>query len=377
MNIKIFDSTFIIGAIAAFIIQTPLSIATSYVAIFAFVATNSKNINIKKQHFAAGAIIFAGLAPASLTFNHGLTPILYLASTSFSLVAAFELSKRPIDKSLSSIRTVFWLLALFVVIGYILNIDDPEPLGAILPWASTNGLPSYVITIQILYSIVFFLKNDRLPIASTSITLLISIMGIGRGSIIISSLLLAFSIITNTFDPSISLKRKITIGAGAIAAIITVAMTNTTEITDAINETSQYSKLSGGLLDEHRGLIIYDYLNKLDPITLLIGMNYDGTSIVKYYGGNPHNSFIRAHSFYGIFGLLCIFIPLAIVAILPRKTKQRTTTLILISFALIRSSTEPIFFPTPLDLFYFMYATAYVQYSQKIGELKNDKKDHQ
>lgn len=87
-----------------------------------------------------------------------------------------------------------------------------------------------------------------------------------------------------------------------------------------MDEWIEVSKFSGGVLDSHCGNMLVDYLGKLDVWSLLFGMDYSGTSINNIYGGNPHNSYIRIHSYYGFFGLLIVALSPLVIFLTNKKT---------------------------------------------------------
>ena len=115
------------------------------------------------------------------------------------------------------------------------------------------------------------------------------------------------------------------------------------------------TRLNQGFLDPHRARMLADYVQKLDVASLLFGASYADTSILTTYGGNPHSSLIRLHSFYGIFGFLILVIPFGFAMLANKIKKDKFVFLSLVFFVLMRAATDPIFFPSALDLFYYLY----------------------
>lgn len=146
--------------------------------------------------------------------------------------------------------------------------------------------------------------------------------------------------------------------------VVFFVASNIGEIIDGIELMIEGSKFSGGILDEHRGLIISDYINKIDGFRLIFGTDYENTSINDWYGGNPHNSFIRVHSFYGIFGLLFVFFPVIAILISRKNSVQKFVFMVFIILALLRAVSEPIFFPSTLDFFYFLIFFVFFRFSK-------------
>jgi len=93
----------------------------------------------------------------------------------------------------------------------------------------------------------------------------------------------------------------------------------------------------------------------------LIGNSYEDTLINKYYGGNPHNSFLRLHSFYGIFGLITVFLILIFILFRKKMSSDKFVFICLLILIFFRAYTEPILFPSSLDLFFFLSLFIYIK----------------
>ena len=79
--------------------------------------------------------------------------------------------------------------------SFIINMRFMEPFSGLIEGSSTNGIPSYLIVIQAVYSILYYCINRRLPIVSSFFTLAVALIGIGRGSIYISVLIVIISVL--------------------------------------------------------------------------------------------------------------------------------------------------------------------------------------
>jgi hypothetical protein len=238
---------------------------------------------------------------------------------------AYKFSRESIDTVEGALKHLYWIFLFLIAIALFVFRDEPEPLGAILPWVSTNGIPSYLIVVQIALSLAYYLNHDRLPIFSTICTLIVAVYGLGRGSMIVGLLLFFLSVFVNIYIAKSDVYRyqtKKTVVIIMIAVAILI-MLNYDEVIFSLDLWIEGSKFSGGVLDEHRGKIITDYLGKIEGSELLFGTSYENTSITQNYGGNPHNSYIRIHSFYGILGLILVFIPLLMVLFSKREINQK------------------------------------------------------
>lgn len=367
MNKVIYDTFFLSMFLFAFSVQHPATIASTYLLCAIYVLLTHDRLILNANIIFIYAVLSLPCLFAVLNYNHGLTSAFYLFTFPLIIATAKIIFNKPHDHVLLCLRNLYWLFVFAILVGLALNWDDPEPLGAIFPGSSTNGLPSYLIVVQIAYSIAFYLKNSRLPLLSSVATLVVAVFGLGRGSMIIAALILLFSLYINTTLARSKTDRKIILVAISLLSLpFGIFIYNDySELISSAQLLIDGSKFSNGVFDEHRGRIIADYLSKIDGWSLIFGTDYNGTSIVENYGGNPHNSFIRAHSFYGIAGLFYVAMPLFLIAISNRRRDHKYVTLVLIFLSLIRATTEPIFFPSPLDFFYFSYIFLFFNFAQK------------
>jgi hypothetical protein len=132
-----------------------------------------------------------------MSFNHGITPLFYLVLSPFLIAASNAFSKKSLDEVNLILKSVYYILSIIIFLGLLANLDSPEPLGAIIPWVSTNGIPATIIVLQIAYSISYYLKYNRLPLLSAIFTLIIAVFGLGRGSMIVGFAILIFTLIVN------------------------------------------------------------------------------------------------------------------------------------------------------------------------------------
>ena len=366
LNVIIFDSFFICALIISFAFQTPQAIALSIISAVIYSCTGRIQINRTFILFYSSMVSILMLSAFKPSF--GFTPILYLAASPFLFLAAKKFSYRPIGSILNSLRVCYFIFASCIFFQIFNNFSNPSPLESFFKGTSANGISSYLIVFQLAYSLTFFLKLNRLPIFSAFITLIISYFCLGRFSIAMALLIFLFSVLYN-YKKKILLTRK-SYSFYILPALIALFffIYYWSDVYYYFVKLFQYTRFSSGFTDSHRALMIHDYLSKINFMTLLFGADFNNTSILTLYGGNPHNSFIRLHSFYGLAGLIFIFIPIFFLVKSSRLKAQKNIALILIAFALLRSTSEPIFFPSTLDFFYFFYFLVFFQHSEKTKE---------
>ena len=125
-----------------------------------------------------------------------------------------------------------------------------------------------------------------------------------------------------------------------------------------------HTKLSVGLLDTNRLEILEQYWKKIDAASLFLGADYSGTVIEEVYGGNPHIGFIRTHSMFGLPMTVLSLISPVLILVGRKRRPDKIVFFVFVSLGLLRSASEPLFFPTLLDLFYFQWFLIYLKHAQ-------------
>lgn len=227
---------------------------------------------------------------------------------------------------------------------------DNFPLENMIFESSSNGITSYMIILQANYSVFHFLLRRKGSLLTALLTLAICIVGYGRGSILASTFIVVINILSFvSFRHVGSALLRI---LGIVLVIGTIALLYTNDIALYLEANT---KLGGGLYDSARERIIYDYLGKIDAVTLLTGAGYDGTSIVTEFRGNPHNSYVRGHHIFGLpYLLMLAAFPLALLAVRQRWSVKLYGAAMLVT-VLFRASTEPVLFPTVFDFYFFAF----------------------
>lgn len=366
----LYDTAFLSFLLLAFAIQQPVTIAISYGLCGIYALLGLRRLALSRTQIITFFVVVILSSLTVLNLNQGAASVLYLFSLPLAIIAAKVFGNRSHQHVITCLRYTFWLFVVATAAGLVIYWEEAEPLGAIFPGVSTNGLPSYLIVLQIAYSITYYFKHNRLPLWSTVGTLIVAVFGLGRGSIIIAGLILLSSVLINAWTTESRAERKIYLVAGMLAspALVIFLFTYYTEVISYLNVAIEGSKFSGGVIDEHRARMMTDYMQKMDVWSLFFGTSYHGTSIENIYGGNPHNSFIRLHSFYGLAGFLLVFLSFALIFASAKCLKHKTVTLLFIIFSLLRALTEPIFFPSVLDFFYILYLVVFFNFAERRRE---------
>lgn len=302
---------------------------------------------------AVDQLVAAAIVASVLTFGVSVnsfrdeTILLHFAISIISLLTALIFTKLPRAYLRASMFTLVATQALVVAYLAAKGIRG-RPLEAMIPGSSSNVITSNLVALQINYAIAKFLLQRRSTIMTGIVTLVICFVGYGRGSILAALAVLATLILFQLH--SLKQRRGILYVGGVVllcGAIAVVAWQDNI-VESLVNKT----KLASGF-SSPRVLMIQDYLDRMDGVGALVGSTYEGTIIDKRYNGNPHNSFIYAHHFFGLpYLLIVLILPLLLIA---RQRGLRTKAFIaaMTTILYFRAFTQPILFPTPFDLFYY------------------------
>jgi hypothetical protein len=347
--------------LVVFALQQPAMIVGCTIVCLMYVLVKARHacMNIKwAQMFFALTLLFI---PAFLKPYHGLSPVYYALSTIASLATAYWIAKKRPLVLYGAIRTVYWI-SILLISGILYSYwGHPEPFGEVIEGSSTNGIPAYLIVVQIGLSLTTYLVRHRLPLLTPCLTFGVAFFGNGRGSIVVAILIIGGTLLLNLMPGNTSKKARFFY----FVVLTSVAVILSSEGEEILDLVSSYTKLSVGLVDANRLEIWSEYSRKIDAVTLLIGADYSGTIIESTYRNNPHIAYVRTHSFFGLpITLLAMLSPLVIL--FGRSSVEVKIVFFYFTLlAALRAYSEPILFPTLLDIFYFMYFFIFFNYARK------------
>ena len=312
------------------------------------------------QQLLAFTIGCALLLPAFIKSYFGLTPQFYFFSTLAVFFAASALTRHPPRVFMQAFRIIYAVSLLGIAWALYVYWDVPEPLGEVIEGSSTNGIPAYLIVVQIGLSLSTYLVTRRLPVISPMLTVAVAFFGYGRGSLVVGALLVVLSLAFNLWQlrsaPGV---RRYALPLFVVVLVVVVAWNSE----DLVELLFDYTKLGVGLVDVNRLEIWEQYVDKIDVWSLLVGADFSGTVIETARAGNPHISYIRTHAYFGLPAtLLALLSPLA-VFLSGKSWKSKLVFASFLGAAALRAASEPILFPTLLDLFYFSYLFLFFRYA--------------
>lgn len=351
---------FMTALVLGFMLQRPLTIIAGTAMCAAYAYHRREDIPLRASHWRIAAVVALFFLPGFAKPYHGLSPIFYAFATGATFMAAWAAVGRPLAVLLWTFRAMYALAiagiawVLYTWWGY------PEPFGMVIEGSSTNGIPAYLIVLQISLSLCTYLATGRLPLLTPVLTFAVAFFGNGRGSLVVAGLMIALTLLLNVLAPGRGARSNRLLFATAFAAAAWGLMLYGEDLLDLV---TSYTKLSVGLVDTNRLEIWDHYSDKIDGLTLLLGADYAGTVIEYEYLGNPHIAYIRTHSFFGLpLTLLALCSPL-LVLLFRKAWSARIVFLSFIGLAALRAASEPLFFPTLLDFFYFLWFQLYLRHA--------------
>lgn len=325
--------------IGAFLLWSVVNILKEYKL---FIASINKNIFIIIIYLICVSVSLFNFSRNDLIIFHVILVVIYL-------LIAIKMSS---DKLLYyySLKYSFIILQVFVIL-FALNFGFglfpvKVPFDFLIKDSSANGITSYAIFLQVNYSILKYHFKKKIAFKTVILTCVIALMGYGRGSILSAFLILFVSILLNLLT-----KNKTQLALYLILIVFILSFTINNYYDSIFYFIESNTKLTAGLVDNARKQIIFAYMNLMDGLGLLLGVDYGNSVIVTEFRGNPHNSYIRAHHIFGLpYLVFVIFYPFKVLL----QNNNKTTIFFNISLLLIlcfRAFSEPIIFPTLLDIY--------------------------
>lgn len=250
------------------------------------------------------------------------------------------------------------------------NFPKENPIEHIVEGSSANGITSYLVIVLLNFSAISYTYKNKIPLLPIILSLVITFIGYGRSSILSVLLFFVVYIVSQYYTKN---KQKVILflsGFILLGTFLFIKYNKEIMLFYTVN-----TKFAGSALkSHHRERQLADYLNKLDYVTTLTGTDYSNTSIQLIYKNNPHNSFIRAHSIFGLPYLILIFtIPFVLVFFYEKSNHQIFTAAVIV-IILIKAFPEPFLFPSLMDFYLIsiLFVPLFLQRRDKEKSLTNE-----
>ncbi|MDR6786140.1 hypothetical protein ABIE26_004859 [Pedobacter africanus] len=330
----------------------PLYLLLGVTTVYVLIVNYNSFLHLNKSEFPAIIVYFVSIvAMTCVNFIEEPVVAYHLFIGIIVMLTAIIFTRDPVVYYYSSKIT---LIAFHIVVLSYVAFKGLDGFPAIVPFdnivegSSANGITSYAVLLQVNFSVISFLLFRRVSLFTSMTTLIIALLGYGRGSIIASFLILMLNLIT-FYALKSKLKSILYFGFTAILFFLMVGI----YFDEILLFLEANTKLSAGIVDVSRSKIIKEYIEGIDLITLFKGVDYTNTSVLSEFNGNPHNSFIRAHHIFGLpyllfvvlFPFYCIFQKEKVIEIF-----YYGSAVVILFF---RIFSEPIILPTIFDFYFF------------------------
>lgn len=240
----------------------------------------------------------------------------------------------------------FYFLCYILFAFFLINIFnefDPNEIFNV----SRNYISVLLLIVFLLHTLSCF-QNDKNPsVVILIISLILSIWATGRSGIITFSLLLVFY-------PFVIKTKKI-IKLLIVAFIFLLSLYVYNNFYDFLFEFG-FGRFEGMELESDRSLMNSNYIiNAFRSLPeLLFGTDLMEIPSIIEVDGNPHNSFIRLHVYYGLFGFIYV---LSLISFSLYKIVVEKNFLFFLLFIviLIRVAVDSASFHGPLDPFIYFF----------------------
>lgn len=215
-----------------------------------------------------------------------------------------------------------------------------ESIDGFFPNSSRNGVSAIAIFLQILYTTLFFVTRGSLPLATSLFTFAISVLCHGRAGLIVAGALLVVSLAHRVLRKPLLL---LFLAAAAVVLVVALLAIPNSLVESALAGTNFYRRGFESL----RSDMIRDYLAQIEPLSFFTGVNLSSIALIEGYNLNPHNSFLRGHSFFGIAYL--VFIVILALSLVKGLLQRQFIIVFLLSLIIVRAFLDIVAFFDLLD----------------------------
>lgn len=274
---------------------------------------------------------------------------------SCEMLTAFYISYSIVKKRVSIyfaaklFLLLFWLFFLYkcVTVG-----SDPDSVNLFLGGGSRNMVSGIALFLQILYSVTYFQRYGRLPVASAFVTFGLCLLAFGRTGIVLSGALCLLTV--RPYWSRFGLTERIVFGI--LFGSVLVALVHPI-FSFLIEDTSfKYG------LRSPRFTMLREYFSGFSLEALLMGRSFEEMPTVMRFNANPHNSFLYGHHLMGGAYLMFLSVVVLIVIHCLRVAKKRIYGLLLI-LLMIRAFFDLIAIPGYFDgIFFYILSLALISW---------------
>ncbi len=219
-----------------------------------------------------------------------------------------------------------------------------------LPGASgsVNLVSGILLFLQLAHCAATVQRTGRAPLLLPFVSMVLSFPMKGRSGIALLSVLFLYCVFQRWSLNRGGRRLGLAIGTFGVAAVLTY------QLQSVLLAVFQTTRLIHGFGDESRSTIREEYLASLSLWEVVAGGRYTASPAILNLLGNPHNSFIRAHYFFGLPFLVCLALLVVTAgAIALRDGGGRWFVFGLLLLFAARAFVDAMAFPGLLDFIFF------------------------
>lgn len=236
-------------------------------------------------------------------------------------------------------RNYFFHFFIYIMMIILIRLYMVHDENLIFFQASRNIVATYIIFPTI--ACFFILRQQKMFILLSLISLAICFLLKGRTAIILSSILVCVAIYR-----CYGLRFLILASICIAPFFLLISFVGVEELFIS------HTNFSEGL-ETTRSIIYAEYFNDFSIEDFILGRSFEGMSIISILNNNPHNSFLLIHSLFGIIPTLILLIYF-IVSILVVKRRYGYLNAIVLALIPIKAMTDSVLFFNILDVFYML-----------------------
>lgn len=326
----------------------PYLVIAFFISLFTFLYYFRNKGKYNSTMYIPLIILFGMLFYIIITQSNKINSIFFSIISIICMLSSYWVLKQ--DKNIV-LKISFLSLLIFYIFFVFSGIQygfDSKSVNTYLLEGSRNMVATIALFLQIFYSANYYRLNKKLPLFTPLLTLCLIIFTFSRSGIILAITLLFFTYLL--FILQNSGKRRILFFIICICLFFIILL-NIESILEFLILNTNFDQG----FDSPRHIINQEYFNKMSLDNFLIGIDLSSIPIIEIYNNNPHNSFIFAHSQFGIIYIIYIIFFTIVIFYMIFKYQNTVVYGFLILLFLVRISLDMISLLGIFDyIFYFL-----------------------
>ena len=257
----------------------------------------------------------------------GFINIIFVGNLYITLFASIMLSYFPISLNLAyapKLHLNLWKINYIIVGLYLIYRMANSPDGILLFHnLSRNNLSVLLLAWLIIYAVASKKNNREIPLWSISFYCFCCIFAVGRFGIFVASIIFLEFWIYGYFYKShhkLRVQPRFFIGVSGVILAILIFYNFRRLLLGKVF--SRFAEIGFTGIEDRLGMSI-DYFREWNTLkSIILGADRTNIPSIVIRSGNPHNSYVFSHMYFGIIGLSFLVFGAVITTIYFYKTKQ-------------------------------------------------------